>query len=411
MTATTQTRSRAAWRAGVPGAIETGVFALSLLTGPLLSRSLGDDGRGSLAAVLVPLQILGWALLLGVPYASAMLTRSISRRKLIDGAWGIAFGVVAPICGLLFFLAPTLLEGQPSSTINWFRIGLFGVVLGVPAATALQIRLITRGPTVAFSLAKSLHLLSYSAAVVVLAVSGRLSLVSALAAWILSFVLAPLVVLLSLGATPHSQPDSALARRLLTGGRMKAVATLATVLLGRIDQVVLSVLASPTELGHYAVAATAAQVSLPFSKGLADFALPRAFRQGDSAVVDRVVGVTFGLSAFIGIVSAVLAPWLIPAVFGEPFEASVPLLLLLLPGQVLFNTGWVVSAQLDGRGRSDRAASGLVAAAAFNLVAVGPAIKLAGPSGAAVLTTLSQALFLLVVLRQRTSSTELDDRP
>ncbi len=47
------------------------VYALALITGPLLARTLGPAGRGDLAAVIVPTQVLGFILLFGLPHAAA----------------------------------------------------------------------------------------------------------------------------------------------------------------------------------------------------------------------------------------------------------------------------------------------------------------------------------------------------
>lgn len=387
--------------AGAPGTIETAVFALSLLTGPLLSRSLGAEGRGSLAAVIVPLQLLGWMLLLGVPYASAMLSRSESRRRLIDGAWTLAGVVLVPVGLVAFVLAPHMLSGQPNLTVTWFRVGLVGMVIGLPAAVALQIRLIRTGATPAFSLAKSLHYLGYSAAVGGLAVTDRLSLSSGLAAWVGSFVLAPAFVIAWLRAVPQALAPLAMVREQVLGGRANAFAGWATAWLGRFDQVFLAILSTPASLGYYAVAATAAQVSLPFCKGLGDVVFPRVAKEGEQAETSPIVVAAFAISLALGVATAVVAPVGIPVVFGSEFSESVSLLLLLLPGQVLFNTAWVISAVMFGSGRANVAAQGLVVAAVLNLLFIIPAIKIAGPEGAALLTTICQGVYLGIVLRQR----------
>lgn len=382
-----------------PGTVETFVFALSLLTGPVLSRALGDDGRGTLAAVLVPTQLFAWAIVLGVPYASAMLVRRVERSTLLDGAWGIAILVGTPVSALLYLTAPALLAGHPLAAVDWYRFGLIGSWLSIPAGTALQLRLMTTGATWGLSTAKSVHLIVNSVAVVALATAGRLTLESALAAWLLSYLGSRLLIVALLHGRPHGLPVTTVMRDQLVMGRAQALVTVATISLGRIDQVFLSFLVPSSRLGVYAVAATAAQVSLPLARGFADVVLPDAFARPDQDISGKATALVLAISALLGAASAAAAPWLIPALFGAAFTASVPLLWLLIPGQVLFNTAWVISAKHLGTGRPGVAARAIGLAAALNVVAITPAVHVFGAAGAAVLTSVCQAVFLAGVWR------------
>lgn len=377
-----------------PGTVESLIFALSIVTGPLLSRTLGDAGRGDLAAVLVPTQLVGWGIVLGVPYASAMLVKRHPRSELLDGAWALTAIIALPVCTALFFLAPAMLDDHPPATVAWFRVGLVGSALAIPAATALHLRLITRGASAGLSAVRSIHLVANSLVVVGLAVIDRLTLRAALAAWILSYVAARVAVIVGERAWPRARPFPAIVRDQLLLGRSQAVLTVATISLGRIDQVVLSFLGSAKQLGIYVVAATAAQVSLPMARGFADVVLPDVFARPGKDISGRATAMVFGISATIGVASAASAPWLVPALFGEPFRDSVPLLWLLIPGQVLFNTAWVISARHLGGGSPRVAARAISLAAAVNLVFIGPTVSAFGPEGAAILTSACQALYL-----------------
>ena len=395
------------WRVGGPGVIETAVFAGSLVTGPLLGHALGDEGRGSLAAVLVPVQLLGWGLVLGVPYASAMLSRRVERRDLFAGAWAIVATIVLPVCLGAALVAPRLLADQPELTVGWFRFGLIGVLLVMPAGVALQLRLVERGATWTHAVAKNLYLVGYTVSVVGLAVLDRLTLASALAAWLVSYTAAPAVLLLTWRAWPTVRARWPVSRELLSVGRSEALANVATISLGRLDQFFLALMATSAELGLYAVAATAAMVSLPMAKGVADVIFPEAFNGMAPHMVDRVVAVTFAVSTGVAVLSAIVAPWLLPWLFGDDFSGSVSLLWLMLPGQVLFNTGWVLGASLRGIGRANDVASALGAAALVNLLGLGPVIAVFGPHGAAGLTSLCQAIFFAVVWHLRPWTAEV----
>jgi O-antigen/teichoic acid export membrane protein len=387
-----------------PGMVETFVFACSLLTGPLLSRALGDDGRGTLAAVLVPTQLVGWALALGVPYASAMLVRQFDRYTLLSGSWGIAMLIGMPVVGALYVTAPALLADHPGLAVDWYRVGLAGALLGIPAATAVQLRLMATGATWGLSAARSAHLLANSILVTGLALVDRLTLTNALASWLLAYVVSRVAILIALDGWIRRIPPLGLMSRQLALGRAQAIVTVASISLGRIDQVALAVLAPSAELGQYAVAATAAQVSLPLARGFADVVLPDVFAGHDEGLTGRAIGLVLAISTVIGAASAATAPVLIPALFGAEFEQSVRLLWLLIPGQVAFNAAWVMSARHLGAGTAGVAARAIGVAATVNALALPLAVASFGAAGAATLTSLCQALYLAGVWHGSASS-------
>ncbi len=384
-----------------PGAVETAIFALSLLTGPVVSRALGEEGRGSLAAVLVPTQLAGWVLLLGVPYGSSMLVRRADRHALLDGSWRIALLIATPICVVGWVVAPGLLADHPALTVGWFRAGLVGAVLSIPTMTAVQLSLMNHGASWRYALARGVHLVGYSVAVVAVAVMSDLTLGRALGCWIGAYLLSRVGLVVAFGAWPRGWGSTALVFDQLRIGRVQALITVATTSLGRIDQVFMAVISTSAELGAYAIAATAVQVSLPLAKGLADAVMPDAFEGTDGALFERAISVAFGSSLLVGGLTAAAAPWLLPRVFGAEFSSSVRLLWLLVPGQILFNTAWVVSARHLGGGRPGVAAKAIVAAAALNVVLIVPALRLLGPEGAAALTSACQAVFLVGVWFRR----------
>jgi O-antigen/teichoic acid export membrane protein len=386
-----------------PGTTETAIFGLSVLTGPLVSRALGESGRGSFAAVVVPVQLLAWVSWLGVPYASAMLVRDEPRRTLVDSAWRLAFVVNLPLAVIGWIAAPHLLDHHPTDTVTWFRIGMVCVLLGMPAAAAIHLRMIDTGGTWRTSLALNLHLVVYTPAVVALALAGRLTLATSLAAWIGALMAAAVLVLVTYDGWPHGSGTGGVARQQLRRGRPQAVTTIASVSLGRLDQVFLAAMGASAALGHYAVAVTAAQVSLPVANGIATVVMPATFADADDAAERLGSRVTFVVSAGVAAVTAAAAPWVLPAVFGHDFTRSVHLLWLLLPGQVIFNTAWVRSAGQLGRGEAGGPARALGTAALVSTALLAPAIHLFGAAGAAGLTSSCQALFAADVWRRRTT--------
>src|SRR5690606_7690366 len=99
----------------------------------------------------------------------------------------------------------------------------------------------------------------------------------------------------------------------------------------------------------------------------------RRWRQAQIAM--RWVGL---LSIASSVLLAAVAPWGLPAVMGAEFRGAVTAFLLLLPGQFFWNLGQVVKVDLEATDRPGAASTALAVAAVLTLVAVPPAVAVAG---------------------------------
>ena len=110
------------------------VFGLAFATGPILARSLGVSGRGAVAAVLIPTQVLGWMLMLGIPQATAYFARIRHDRQLIMSSWVVTLVVGVPVITLIWPFVPALLSRLPAGD----RRLLPGVPRCVPPGPAVH---------------------------------------------------------------------------------------------------------------------------------------------------------------------------------------------------------------------------------------------------------------------------------
>jgi O-antigen/teichoic acid export membrane protein len=117
------------------------------------------------------------------------------------------------------------------------------------------------------------------------------------------------------------------------------------------------------------------------------------------------------LSIGSSLVLAAVAPWGLPAVMGAEFRGAVAAFLLLLPGQLFWNLGQVVKVDLEATDRPGAASAALAVAAVLTLVAVPPAVELAGISGAAAVTSGCQVAFFGVAYWQARRGRTRGPRP
>jgi len=171
-----------------------------------------------------------------------------------------------------------------------------------------------------------------------------------------------------------------------------------------LDQLVLSQLVPPADLGRYAIAVSVTMVPVPLVSAIGNVAFPRlAARRGSAAGPSQVP--VAAAAAGAAIASAILLPlavsacWLIPAVFGPGYAGAVPLLWVLAPGGIFLASGQVAGDLLRGLGRPGlvAAAQGSTAIGAVFLLVV--LLPVAGVAAAAIASTIGYGTALALMLR------------
>ncbi|MEZ5234642.1 MAG: lipopolysaccharide biosynthesis protein [Acidimicrobiales bacterium] len=386
----------------VTTAVGLGTYGLSLFTGPLLARSLGDSDRGTYQAVWGPTQIIGWLLMLGIPAASMFYARRDNRRQLDNTAWLVTLGLGLPVFAVLWPLVPLLLHRHPPEAVFWFRLFLLAMLLVLPMQNSFEY-LRARGGNTKFNVYRSLPLVLTTVFIVGTFLSGSLNLRTALFATFSANLIGALVPIVLEGSYPRfgrGNFDWALSKLQLHYGARIWVGTLSNMVLARFDQILMVTLVAPAELGHYAIAVTAAGLSAPVAQGVGFALFPFLVRDTDPDARSARMwqGFQWVLLGSLGICGAlaVTMPWGLPFLFGEEFRASLPPFYLLLPGQVLWNVGLVFKTRLEADNRPGSGSNALAASAVVTLIGVPAAVPLAGIFGAAVVTSVSQFVFCVL---------------
>jgi len=164
----------------------------------------------------------------------------------------------------------------------------------------------------------------------------------------------------------------------------------------RSDVFLISLLLGATApVGLYAIAFQWAERLWFLSNSISVVMLPRIAKLGDAAEETRrrltplVARHVLWLSVLPALALGILAPWFVPAFYGEEFAAAVLPLQLLLPGVVLWNVSRILTSDLGGRGRPGLSsmvdAGGLLANVLLNIAWIPPL----GIVGAALASTVS----------------------
>ena len=346
----------------------------SLITGPLLARALDPSGRGSMAALVVPISLANQVFTLGLPEA---LTFYVARRRIdrrgalvVSLVGGPLVGIVS--AGLLWAVTPVLLRNYPDQQTA-FRILSLTLVLSL---TFAGIRGVVQGR-------RRFDLVAYErfagvvlrlALLVLLVFAGLLTPLSAAWVTVLSAIVGSLLLLRCFFGTSAPVDDPVRYRSLSRFAATVAIGTFGGVLVLRLDQTLMTPLTSAEQLGFYAVAVSLAELPTALALAARDVVTTVTADTNEVGYTAMVARRALLIVVALSLVGIMLAPIAIPLLFGEPFRPAVPMAQILFVGTAAITISMILSGGLLGSGR--------------------PALMSIIQTGGAVLTI--PALFLLV---------------
>ena len=379
--------------------------AAAALSGVIVARTVGPAVRGEYAAVTAWFGALLLAGELGQSAAVCFYVASDPQRARGYVATSRAMMMVTGGCALLagLVVAPLLAHGNPQ--VTWaYRIVFCGSVIafiGTGYTFSLQATSTRRWNLVRIS-QPALAL----AMIIAARLLDQLTLATAIGALLVSMAVQlgyAYYCCRRCGLAP-GRVEPSLIGPLVKCGLAQLAAITPAAINSFLDQLLLSQLVPPADLGRYAIAASVTTVPIPLVSAIGNVAFPRlAARRGRAASSVRLALTAVLVAA--GIASAILLPlaasayWLIPAVFGPAYRGAVPLLWVLTPGGVFLACGQVVGDLLRGLGRPGqvaRAQGATAVGAVVLLIALLPAV---GVMAAAIASTLAYGMALGLMIR------------
>ena len=166
-----------------------------------------------------------------------------------------------------------------------------------------------------------------------------------------------------------------------------------------LDQLVLSQAVPPAALGRYAIAVSCSMLPIPLVSAIGNVAFPRlASRQRVDGLAGRMQWLGILGSACAAAAALVpldlVAPWLIPRVFGPGYAGVVPLLWILTPAGVFLACNQVTGDMLRGRKRPLVVARAQGLAAVFTVILLVALLPVAGVYGAAIASAVAYGVAL-----------------
>ena len=385
---------------------------LTLISGPLVARMLGADGRGHLALVVVITRMTALLAAGGLPVAVAHAVGSaaggpardvIAERLRRWGRWSIVPAALATVAAVLALGADaSWLIAVPTAAIalsvQWnLVIGQMlrgeGSVRNVNALSLSGVGLYAFGVGLLFLL----HPVEDVGFILLLL--GASQLVSTGVGWSL------------LKRPTHDRSLRAPDPALYGFARRSFLSTINPVTLG-VDQLILGLLLLPADLGLYAAAISMTNLPVVLLSGVAAMLLPRMAAQGvaQRALLLRrwfAAAVAIDLVLVVGL-EIIIGP-AISILFGSEFVPAIPCarLLILAWGVVALRGVLTAAAQAQGRAGTTSAVEGAALAVLIGAGVVGA--QLGGINGMAIafgLSGLTSCVWLALVIDWRAPDTD-----
>lgn len=378
------------------------VLALTFVASILVARILGPEGRGIYAWFLTLHGVMASVVLLGF---DTVLRKQGTKPPAEQGAWFYT-ACLTGILVLAVLFVPVywgILSTELGSRYPQYVLFSLGAVAATHVMSCALMMLTAQNRVWLYNMLGILPRIVGFILIMLCVWWGALTVKSTLLAYLVPnfFVVGLLVWILhkNKGFIAKIKPKFVWENWRFMGASY--LAFLALLLLLKVDQILLGLYGFTAELGHYSVAVSLID-TLQIGPMLAGtFLLPRLQSLSKEArwgFYVKILLLLAGGMAAVAAVGAMLAPWVVPLLFGAEYLASVPLLQVLLAALVCLSCFTITQHALASYTEGWRLILAPSIAFGLNLVLNVLWIPTHGAMGAAVASVLAYALGLAVVL-------------
>ncbi|HEY0238237.1 MAG TPA: oligosaccharide flippase family protein [Friedmanniella sp.] len=373
-----------------------------LVVAPILAHAFDPTDRGVLAAAIAPSTLILSVATLGLPEALTYFCANVRwrTRALLLRASGLTFLLWLVLLGLTVVFTPQLSKDDA-------QLARLILLAGVIILPALMVNLL-RGAAVglhAWNVVALERVVLAVARIFVfggLYLSGHLTLLTAVVAAVGLPAAAGLVYLgvCVFRSEPAPPGEDRVVRtgEFMRYGLRVWLGSIASILLARVDQLLMTPLSSAYDLGIYAVAVTVSELPMVASGAVqsALFGINSRDRDADKLAL---AGRLFFILASLGCIAvAVTLPLWIGNVFGNDYRAAVGPTILLLAGSLIVIPATSAGTALNAWGRPELRSIGLLITLAVNLVLLFVLVPRYGVYGACYASIVGSLVFAGLLL-------------
>ncbi len=344
--------------------ILTGVAgqAVLVLSGIIVARALGPEGRGYLALLVIFPMLLCQIGSLGLPHAvTYFIARNYSASREIYLKVKKPFLIQIAVLVITHLIIISLyIQEQPKEVM----VAAFLTIAVIPGVLGQQYGLAVLQGGKRYSIFNFLRLMPatlHAFGVLIIFIAGVASLPVIALIWVISNLVIGLVTFtLSIKQLPgpkSGKKDREVAHfsPMLKFGIKGLVGTFSPLQSFRLDQLVAGLFLSPASLGIYVVGQAFSNLLRFIAQSAGMVLYPSLAASGDSKKARRLMLGFFAIVAILNgiilLMLMVLMPILVPFFFGKAFSGSIPIARLLLLGAFFESLRRILVEGLRGLGR------------------------------------------------------------
>lgn len=383
---------------GQTSATSVATVVLGAIAGVIVGRVLGPHGRGVYAIATVAPTFIGVAGTLGVEEAIVYLAgRTNDHEKIGHLIWGslaiaVVLGSIASVASISFQLLVFWNPALRVSEILFIAFACQPLQYALTQASVAHLRAQARYTL--WNLLRILVPFAYLMGLILVLAIGNLTVNTAIACLLIANVAVLFASLLSVCFSHRPMTCRTEMKHMLSYGWKNHMITMQTYANQQLDQVFLATMVPAAQLGQYTIAVTYASAGLSLGTAPALQMYSHFSRQENPnrAAYRRLVRNTLLLLTTICVVSALLAPFFIPMVFGESYKMAVAPALILITSAPLLSLGAIFSAIWKSAGKPLVAAKGQAIGLLLTVLMLPPAIIYFGIDGAAIVSIVAYAV-------------------
>jgi O-antigen/teichoic acid export membrane protein len=375
----------------------------NLLTGIIVARALGPNGRGELAAIQVLPQMLGWVFAMGCAQAvSYRLARSPETGPRLFVTWLLllaGFAAVAIAVGEA--LLPVLFDAQTTAARSAAELFLL-MLVPVLLAELFNGVLLGKHDVLFYNLTRAGYSVGVAVVYLCLIALDEFSVTVALIATAgVTLAVTGVTVPRVIRHVGFGRPDIRLGLSSLSYGARAHGANVGGLVNQRLDLTIIPAFLSASAIGLYSVATNVSWIVVTIAGAISVILLPAAASREPEAGKRLVIAslhVTLLLGTALAIVIGLSADFLLPIIYGSGFNGSALALRLLLPGAVLYAAAGILWSGLYSVNRPFTAALTQVPGLVVTIAGLLIFLPSYGINAAAIISTVAYSLVFLGAL-------------
>lgn len=335
-----------------------GIGLCGFVTGTITARMLGPAARGELAAIQISASLLATFATLGLAEATVLYCARDPRnaRSHVSSAVLLSIIIGTPVLVLGYVAIPYLLSAQTLRVVHatqWYLlILLFYIFFEFPHSAMRGLG--------DFALWSIFRYVTPSALLIALAIAwltGRVNpvFIALFGLTMIGILSLPIVLfMMSRRLSGPIRPDPSSWLPMLRFSLPLVASALPKQLNLRLDQLVMAALLPPRMLGLYVVAAAWSTMTGPILEGVGAFLFPHVASQksveGQAWALVRITKLAAPLALLQVAIFALITPWGLVVIFGQPYRQSIPSALVLVVASATLYLGQLFEDGLRGLG-------------------------------------------------------------